>query len=151
MTKFLILLLDMFCIQDASIELEADKVVTQEDANKVLDAELRNSPTGVPQPGGVAAAVQAAADINEHLGIVEPSMSEHRRAFPKEDTPVSDESDLPQEETEASIEPPKQAEKLDSPKEESAATIPKEDKSVDDITKMMNDLESPTNVPSGTV
>ena len=142
----------MFCIQDASIELEADKVVTQEDASKVLDAELRNSPTGLPQPGGVAAAVQAAADINEHLGIVEPSMGEHRRAFPKEDTPVIDASDRPQEETDDSIKPSNQAdEELDLPKEESAATKPKEDKSVDDITKMMNNLESPTNVPSVTV
>jgi len=60
-------------MQDASIELDVDKVVTQEDAAKVLHAEMRGSPKGELTPGGVAAAVQAAADINERAGIVEPA------------------------------------------------------------------------------
>jgi hypothetical protein len=75
-------------LQDASIDLPVDKVVTQEDASKVLDAELRNSPTGQPQPGGVAAAMQAAADLNERAGLVAPSSAGGRRAFPKEDIPA---------------------------------------------------------------
>ncbi|KAG0564876.1 hypothetical protein KC19_8G146900 [Ceratodon purpureus] len=76
-------------LMDASIDLEVDKVVTQEDAAKVLDAELRGSPTGEPHPGGVAAAVQAAADINEQAGFIPQSTIDHARAFPLEDTPVS--------------------------------------------------------------
>jgi hypothetical protein len=72
-------------LMDASIDLPVDKVVTQEDASKVLDAELRNSPTGEPQPGGVAAAMQAAADLNERAGLIAPSSTGGRRAFPKED------------------------------------------------------------------
>jgi len=62
-----------FNLQDASIDLDVDKVATQEDAAKVLDAEIRGSPTGEPSPGGVAAAVQAAADLNESAGLVEPA------------------------------------------------------------------------------
>jgi len=77
--------LSVLMLQDASIDLPVDKVVTQEDASKVLDAELRNSPTGQPQPGGVAAAMQAAADLNERAGLVAPSSTGGRRAFPKED------------------------------------------------------------------
>lgn len=79
---------ESFCLQDASIDLDIDKVATQEDAAKVLDAEIRGSPTGEPLPGGVAAAVQAAADLNELAGLVEPSSGDHARAFPSEDTPV---------------------------------------------------------------
>lgn len=75
-------------LMDASIDLPVDKVVTQEDASKVLDAELRNSQTGQPQPGGVAAAMQAAADLNERAGLVAPSSTGGRRAFPKEDIPA---------------------------------------------------------------
>jgi hypothetical protein len=75
-------------LMDASIDLEVDKVVTQEDAAKVLDAELRGSATGEPLPGGVAAAVQAAADINEQAGFTGPASGDHVRAFPMEDTPV---------------------------------------------------------------
>lgn len=75
-------------MQDASIDLKVDKVVTQEDAAKVLDAELRGSPTGDPHPGGVAAAVQAAADINEQAGFTPPTSVDHARAFPMLDTPV---------------------------------------------------------------
>lgn len=80
--------LSVLMLQDASIDLPVDKVVTQEDASKVLDAELRNSPTGQPQPGGVAAAMQAAADLNERAGLVAPSNTGGRRAFPKEDIPA---------------------------------------------------------------
>lgn len=70
-------------MQDASMNLDADKIATQEDAAKVLDAELRSSPTGKPQPGGVAAALQAAADINDYAGLVD---GRPRPAFPSEDT-----------------------------------------------------------------
>ncbi|KAH7432295.1 hypothetical protein KP509_07G017000 [Ceratopteris richardii] len=46
-----------------------DKVVTQEDAAKVRSAELRGRPTGVVKEGGVADSMQAAADVNELLGV----------------------------------------------------------------------------------
>jgi len=75
-------------LMDASIDLDVDKVATQEDAAKVLDAEIRGSPTGEPSPGGVAAAVQAAADLNESAGLVEPASGDHARAFPLEDIPA---------------------------------------------------------------
>ncbi|KAG0615805.1 hypothetical protein M758_5G068000 [Ceratodon purpureus] len=75
-------------LMDASIYMEADKIVTQEDAAKVLDAELRSSRTGEPSPGGVAAAIQAAADINDTAGLIESAQGDHPRAFPLEDTPV---------------------------------------------------------------
>jgi hypothetical protein len=75
-------------LMDASIDMEADKIVTQEDAAKVLDAELRNSPTGEPLPGGVAAAIQAAADINCTAGLIEAAQGDHPRAFTLEDMPV---------------------------------------------------------------
>ena len=80
-------------MQDASIEIEADKIVTQEDAAKVLDAELRSSPTGQPVPGGVAAAMQAAADINDTQGLIKPARGDHPRAFPLEDTPVPEQQE----------------------------------------------------------
>jgi hypothetical protein len=82
-------------LMDASIDLEVDKVATQEDAAKVLDAELRGSPTGTPIPGGVAAAVQAAADINERAGYTPASSLDHERAFPLEDTPVPENTPKP--------------------------------------------------------
>ena len=82
-------------MQDASIDLEVDKVATQEDAAKVLDAELRGSPTGTPIPGGVAAAVQAAADINKQAGYTPASSLDHERAFPLEDTPVPENTPKP--------------------------------------------------------
>lgn len=84
-------------LMDASIDLEADKIVTQEDAAKVLDAELRCSPTGEPLPGGVAAAIQAAADINCSAGFIESALSDHARAFPLEDTPVSAQKPAPEQ------------------------------------------------------
>jgi hypothetical protein len=85
-------------LMDASIELDVDKVVTQQDAAKVLDAEIRGSPTGEPLPGGVAAAVQAAADINEQAGFIEPASGDHARAFPLEDIAVPSIA-VPREET----------------------------------------------------
>lgn len=76
--------------------MEADKIVTQEDAAKVFDAELRSSPTGEPLPGGVAAAIRAAADINDIAGLIESTQGGHSRAFPLEGTPVPElEHDLP--------------------------------------------------------
>lgn len=64
------------------MDLSADKIATQEDAAKVLDAEIRSSPTGEAQPGGVAAALQVAADLNDHSGLM---------VFPSEATPVPEE------------------------------------------------------------
>jgi hypothetical protein len=82
-------------LMDASIELDVDKVATQEDAAKVLHAEMRGSPKGELTPGGVAAAVQAAADINERAGLVEPAGDDQARAFPAEDTPATPNTPAP--------------------------------------------------------
>ncbi|KAF4366536.1 hypothetical protein CsatB_008012 [Cannabis sativa] len=43
----------------------ADKVATREDAEAIANAEMRNDPNMMIEPGGVAAAVKAAAAINE--------------------------------------------------------------------------------------
>ncbi|KAI5066419.1 hypothetical protein GOP47_0019043 [Adiantum capillus-veneris] len=52
-------------LEGATARLPSDKVVTPEDAAKVMEAELRGRPTGVPvKEGGVADCVQAAADVN---------------------------------------------------------------------------------------
>lgn len=56
-------------VQDATVMLPADKVVTQEDAAKVREAELRGG-QGEVVPGGVAASMQAAADLNERAGLL---------------------------------------------------------------------------------
>jgi len=70
-------------MQNASADLDFDKIATQEDAAKVLDAELRSSSAGEPQPAGVAVALQVAADINDYAGLID---SHSRSAFPSEDT-----------------------------------------------------------------
>ncbi|EFJ27387.1 hypothetical protein SELMODRAFT_172144 [Selaginella moellendorffii] len=60
-------------LTDATTYLATDKVVTQEDAIKVIEAEARHTPTGLPRPGGVGAAMQTAADLNERAGLLPPS------------------------------------------------------------------------------
>ncbi|XP_040999609.1 late embryogenesis abundant protein D-34-like [Juglans microcarpa x Juglans regia] len=49
----------------ATSKLAGDKAATQEDAEGVVSAELRNNPIMATQPGGVAASVAAAARLNE--------------------------------------------------------------------------------------
>jgi len=53
----------------ASEDLPADKAVTREDAEKIMEAEARGSPHGRPQSGGIGEAMQAAAKLNEKMGI----------------------------------------------------------------------------------
>nr|GEW13673.1 benzoate carboxyl methyltransferase [Tanacetum cinerariifolium] len=50
---------------DASIMLPKDKVVTREDTEGVIGAEIRNQPDLATYPGGVAATMAAAARLNE--------------------------------------------------------------------------------------
>lgn len=53
----------------ASEDLPADKAVTREDAEKIMEAEARGSPHGRPQSGGIGEVMQAAAELNEKKGI----------------------------------------------------------------------------------
>ena len=55
--------------QGASAKLPADKVVTRQDAQGVVNAELRNSPNVATHPGGVAASMAAAARLNENVDV----------------------------------------------------------------------------------
>ncbi|KAH0634110.1 hypothetical protein KY290_037544 [Solanum tuberosum] len=48
----------------AAAKLPADKAVTRQDAQGVMEAELRNNPSLTAYPGGVAASVAAAARLN---------------------------------------------------------------------------------------
>lgn len=59
----------------------------------MLDAELRSSPTSESLPGGVATAIQAAADINDMARLIKPTHGGRSRAFPLEDTPVQEQED----------------------------------------------------------
>ncbi|CAM8921306.1 unnamed protein product [Rhodiola kirilowii] len=52
-------------LTDATAKLPADKVVTRQDAEGVMGAELRNSAEFGVHPDGVAAAMAAAARLNE--------------------------------------------------------------------------------------
>ncbi|KAJ0981702.1 hypothetical protein J5N97_009957 [Dioscorea zingiberensis] len=52
-------------LSDATMKLSGDRAVTKEDAERVIGAELRNSPEGMTRPGGVAESVTAAARINQ--------------------------------------------------------------------------------------
>lgn len=52
-------------LADATTKLSADKVVTRDEAERVIAAELRNNPNMATTPGGVAASVMAAARINQ--------------------------------------------------------------------------------------
>ncbi|KAI3449655.1 hypothetical protein Pfo_006320 [Paulownia fortunei] len=52
-------------LADATAKLIDDKPVTREDAEGVISAEVRNKPDMTPSPGGVAAAMAAAAKLNQ--------------------------------------------------------------------------------------
>ncbi|KAJ8561042.1 hypothetical protein K7X08_027232 [Anisodus acutangulus] len=52
-------------LTDASSKLKDDKPVTKEDAEGVVDAEIRNKPDLATHPGGVAASMAAAANLNK--------------------------------------------------------------------------------------
>ncbi|KAI3734541.1 hypothetical protein L6452_14012 [Arctium lappa] len=52
-------------LTDATVKLPADKAATREDAEGVFSAERRNNPNLTAHPTGVAAAVAAAANLNE--------------------------------------------------------------------------------------
>ncbi|CAH1430906.1 unnamed protein product [Lactuca virosa] len=54
-------------LTDATVKLPADKVATREDAEGVLSAERRNNPNLTAHPAGVAAAIAAAANLNEKV------------------------------------------------------------------------------------
>ncbi|TMW82053.1 hypothetical protein EJD97_006937 [Solanum chilense] len=49
----------------AAAKLPADKAATRQDAQGVMEVELRNNPSLTAYPGGVAASVAAAARLNE--------------------------------------------------------------------------------------
>ncbi|KAE8077050.1 hypothetical protein FH972_015655 [Carpinus fangiana] len=51
----------------ATTKLAADKSATRQDAEGVVNAELRNNPNLATLPGGVAASVAAAARLNENV------------------------------------------------------------------------------------
>ena len=51
------------------MKLPIDKVVTKEDAERIEAVEMRSRPSGDIRSGGVAAAVRAAADYNEDIGV----------------------------------------------------------------------------------
>ncbi|KZV25445.1 late embryogenesis abundant protein D-34-like [Dorcoceras hygrometricum] len=51
-------------LMDATEKLPADKAVTRRDAERVIAAEIRNTPDGAAHPGGVAASMAAAARLN---------------------------------------------------------------------------------------
>ncbi|XP_008811249.2 late embryogenesis abundant protein D-34-like [Phoenix dactylifera] len=53
-------------VTDATTKLPADKAVTREDADRVVGAEMRNSPDMATHPQGVAANVAAAARLNQN-------------------------------------------------------------------------------------
>ncbi|KAK3042157.1 hypothetical protein RJ639_001277, partial [Escallonia herrerae] len=55
-------------LTDATAKLPADKPATQEDAEGVTSAEIRNNPKMTTHPGGVAASISAAARLNEGAG-----------------------------------------------------------------------------------
>ena len=54
-------------MQDATAKLPADNLVSREDAEGVLTAEMRNKPNLTTNPGRVAASMAAAAKLNEEL------------------------------------------------------------------------------------
>ncbi|GLJ11819.1 hypothetical protein SUGI_0177750 [Cryptomeria japonica] len=52
---------------------QLEKPVNLRDAQRITEAEMRNSPTGQIEPDGIGAAVQAAADYNVACGHVNPN------------------------------------------------------------------------------
>lgn len=58
-------MLEVKFLQGATARLPAGKVVTREDADRVTNAERRNSPNFTTNPAGVASSVATAARLNE--------------------------------------------------------------------------------------
>ncbi|CAH2039051.1 unnamed protein product [Thlaspi arvense] len=54
-------------LTDAAEKLPGDKMVTREDAEAVVGAEIRNSPEMKTTPGGVADSMSAGARLNQQL------------------------------------------------------------------------------------
>ncbi|XP_065864349.1 late embryogenesis abundant protein D-34-like [Euphorbia lathyris] len=54
-------------LADASTKLSGDKMVTREDAEGVIGAEIRNKADMMTTPGGVAASMAAAARLNQNV------------------------------------------------------------------------------------
>ncbi|PHU21879.1 Late embryogenesis abundant protein D-34 [Capsicum chinense] len=54
-----------YVLTGAPARLPADKAATRQDAEGVMEAEIRNNPSLTAYPGGVAASVAAAARLNE--------------------------------------------------------------------------------------
>jgi len=52
-------------LQDATSKLPSDRAATRRDAEGVTGAEMRNDPNLTTHPGGVSAAVAAAARLNQ--------------------------------------------------------------------------------------
>ncbi|KAJ7232950.1 hypothetical protein O6H91_02G080500 [Diphasiastrum complanatum] len=81
-------------LMDASNELIADKVVTQEDARKVREAELRLQNGENGQPGVISAALQAAADLNTEAALAAaaylPNLSSEKELQPNNRPEVVD-------------------------------------------------------------
>ncbi|KAI5064256.1 hypothetical protein GOP47_0020926 [Adiantum capillus-veneris] len=57
-------------LKDAKDYLPADKVATQRDAYRVMQAEARNDPRGQVHPEGVAASLQDAVEYNKEKGFI---------------------------------------------------------------------------------
>nr|XP_017238160.1 PREDICTED: late embryogenesis abundant protein D-34-like isoform X1 [Daucus carota subsp. sativus] len=56
-------------LADSSNRLEIDKPVTREDAEEVIEAEVRNNPEMVTYPGGVASSMAVAASLNQDRAV----------------------------------------------------------------------------------
>ncbi|MCO5559586.1 hypothetical protein L7F22_013187 [Adiantum nelumboides] len=59
-------------LKDAKDYMPADKVATQRDGYRVMQAEARNDPQGQVHPGGVAASIQDAVEYNKEKGFIPP-------------------------------------------------------------------------------
>ncbi|BBN16476.1 hypothetical protein MPTK1_7g06630 [Marchantia polymorpha subsp. ruderalis] len=71
-------------LMDATVALPADKVVTHADAEKVIQAEMRCKPHSEGlAAGGVAAAIAAAADLNERHGLIPPALEHINHKAPE--------------------------------------------------------------------
>ncbi|KAH7286886.1 hypothetical protein KP509_32G026700 [Ceratopteris richardii] len=57
-------------LKDAKEYMPADKVATQRDAYRVMQAEARNDPRGQVREGGVASSIQDAVDYNKEKGFI---------------------------------------------------------------------------------
>lgn len=125
-------------LMDATADLPADKVVTYEDAYKVLQAELRGRNVDELQAGGVGATLVAAADLNARSGLVPPppdSLAEERRQL-----------DLDGEESEddAEVHMYQPMESADLSKPNEGEELPGSDSLDSEITKILGTKEETT-------